>query len=416
VPVSDGHGGDPGQSRTPGTTGGPRDFVIFAVAQFTTFSASWMQKTAIGWLVWDLTRSPAWVGAVALSELFAAFVVGPLSGAVTDRANPYRLIQTTQSVLIANTLLLSGLLLMGLVTPIILVAWAIFDACIQGFNQPVRTVVIGSLSPEGRTGQAIAANSVAANLGRILGPALAGIILLNGEVSHVLTLNVILFSAMLVVVLLLRRRIERPALPNEGITLFADVRSGLRYIRDDPQLRILFALVLAFSLFARPFAELFPALAGGDFGGGPGTLSLFLMAQGVGALAGALWLLHPRRGTALLRITCAAALGIGLVLVIFSVSTSLWLAAVTIALAGLFHVVCNIGMQTTAQTISVPAMRGRVVALYLLMFRAAPALGAFLLGVLAQRFGLQHLIGIAAGGFLVALGLIWPRLRRTFAL
>lgn len=402
----------PKQRRQPGDW----DFAIFALAQLSSFTGSWMQKAAVGWLVWELTRSPAWVGAVALSDLIAAVLVGPLSGAVTDRANPYRLILLTQSTMMVNTLALWLLLYAGALTPGLLLAWAVLDSCLKGFNQPVRIVVIASLAKPGRMGQAIAANSVAANLARILGPAVAGVVMLRSDVGNVFLLNLCLYATMLSVVLYLRRVIDEPRPVSAGATLLSDVRVGFGYIRGDAHMSVLFLLVVSFSFLARPFAELLPALAGGAFSGGPGTLALFMIAQGAGALLGAIWLLKPKPDQTLMRLIYASALGIGVVLVLFSLSSDLTLALTAIGLAGLFHVICNIGMQTIAQTVSLPAMRGRVVALYWLLFRACPALGAFLLGLLAEGFGLQGLVGAAAGIFLVSLAFLWPRTRRTFGL
>ncbi len=392
------------------------DFVTFSVAQFSTFVGTWMQKTAVGWLVWEMTHSPAWVGAVALSDFFAAVVVGPLAGAVTDRTNPYRLIQFTQCALIANALVLVWLITSGLINAWLLLSWAIFDACVQGFNQPVRIVVISSLAQPGKMGQVIAANSVAANLGRIVGPAVAGIIMLNHSVADVFLINIVLYATMLCVVRYLRVSINQPRAGKKHVSLGSDIATGFSYVRNDKRIAIIFLLVGAFSLLARPFAEMLPAIAGGPFQGGPGTLALLMIAQGVGAIVGAVWLLRPQGDALLLRLAFVSGLSIGIVLVAFAFSVQLWFAVVTIGLAGLFHVVCNISMQTTVQTISAPDMRGRTIALYLLMFRAAPALGAFIIGVLAEWLGLQHLIGAAAGLFVLVVVFLWPKARRIHGL
>ncbi|HEY6630339.1 MAG TPA: MFS transporter [Rhizobiaceae bacterium] len=394
----------------------PWDFAIFASAQLAAFVGTWMQKTAVGWLAWEMTHSPAWVGAVALGDLFAAFIVGPLAGAVTDRTNPYRLIQFTQGALILNALVLVGLMSTGLITPWLLLAWAIADACIQGFNQPVRVVIIASLAQPGRMGQVIAANSVAANLGRIFGPAVAGVTMLYGSVEHVFIINIALYTVMLAVVRYLRASVDAPRAQKPAASLRSDIATGFRYVRNDARLATVFVLVAAFSFLARPFAEMLPAIAGGSFNGGPGTLATLMIAQGCGALVGAGWLLRPREGVFLLRLAFFSALSISLALILFAFSTDLWLAVAAIAVAGLFHVVCNICMQTTVQTISAPDMRGRTVALYLLLFRAAPALGAFVLGVLAEWMSLQHLIGAAAALFVVVLIFLWPRARAAHGL
>lgn len=299
-------------------------------------------------------------------------------------------------------------------SPWFLLAWAVIDATLQGFNQPARMLVTGALAPEGRVSQAIAANSIAANVARSIGPAVAGVVMIHSGVSDVFLINAVSFVAIMAVLLHVRPWIDRPGLAVRSTPLTGDILSGFFYIRHAPEIAMLFVLTLSFSLLARPFTELFPALAGGTFNGGPDTLALFMTAQGVGALVGAGWMLRSRGRDALVRITFAAAIGIAVSLIVFTFTRNAYIAFVLIAFAGLFHVVCNIGMQTMAQTMSAPEMRGRVLALYNLTFRAGPALGAFVIGLMAHYFDLQWLIGLAAFILLVGVAASLPAVRRVY--
>ena len=391
-----------------------RNFILFSIAQCVSFSGDWMQKAAVGWLAWELTHSPAWVGAVALSDLIAAFWVAPLAGTITDRSNPYRLIWLTQVLAMANSCLIWLLVVLGLVSPWLLLAWAVIDSTLQGFNQPARMMVTGSLAPHGRVSQAIAANSIAANIARSIGPMIGGFVMVHSGVSDVFLLNALSFIAIMAVLVHVRPWIDRPGLAVRSGRFTDDIVSGFRYVLRAPQVAMLFALALSFSLLARPFTELFPALAGGTFKGGPDTLGLLMTAQGIGALFGASWMLRKRPSGRLVRITFAAAFGIAVSLILFSTTGTFGLALPLIGFAGLFHVVCNIGMQTMAQTMSEPSMRGRVLALYNLVFRAGPALGAFLIGFAAHWFDLQVLIGLAAGVLLVGIIVSIPAVRRIY--
>jgi predicted MFS family arabinose efflux permease len=373
-----------------------------------------MQKAAVGWLVWELTLSPAWVGTVALSDLIAAFWIAPLAGTVTDRSNPYRLIWTTQVLAIANSCLIWLLVVLGIVSPWLLLAWAVIDSTLQGFNQPARMMVTGSLAPHGRVSQAIAANSIAANIARSIGPMIGGFVMVHSGVSDVFLLNALSFIAIMAVLVHVRPWIDRPGLAVRAARFTDDIVSGFRYVLWAPQVAMLFVLALSFALLARPFTELFPALAGGTFKGGPDTLGLLMAAQGIGALFGAGWMLRKRPEGTIVRITFAAALGIAVSLILFSTTGIFGFALPLIGFAGLFHVVCNIGMQTMAQTLSEPSMRGRVLALYTMVFRAGPALGAFLIGFAAHWFDLQVLIGLAASALLLGLILSIPAVRRIY--
>jgi len=393
-----------------------RNFVLFSMAQCVSFAGDWMQKAAVGWLAWDLTHSPAWVGAIALSDLIAAIWVAPFAGAVADRSNPYRLIWTTQVLAMINSCAIWGLVVLGVLSPWLLLAWAVIDATLQGFNQPARMMVTGALAPEGQVSRAIASNSIAANVARSIGPAIAGFIMLHSGVSDVFLVNAVSFVAIMAVLLHVRPWIDRPGLSLRSTPLTGDILLGFSYIRHASEIAMLFALAVSFSLLARPFTELFPALAGGTFEGGPGMLGLFMTAQGFGALFGAGWMMHKRDRAALVRITFAAAIGIAISLVLFTFTRNPAIAFTLIAFAGLFHVVCNIGMQTMAQTMSQPEMRGRVLALYNLVFRAGPALGAFIIGMATHWLDLQSLIGLAALAFLIGVVALLPRVRRVYAL
>jgi MFS family permease len=391
-----------------------RNFILFSIAQCLSFAGDWMQKAAVGWLVWELTKSAAWVGTIALSDLIAALWVAPLAGTVTDRSNSYRLIWLTQVLAMANSCLIWLLVVVSVVSPWLLLAWAVIDATLQGFNQPARMMVTGALAPHGRVSQAIAANSIAANIARSIGPMIGGVVIVHSGVSDVFLLNAVSFIAIMAVLLHVRPWIDRPGLAARSSHFTGDIVSGYRYILRTPHVAVLFALTLSFSLLARPFTELFPALAGGTFEGGPDTLGMLMAAQGVGALFGAGWMLKKRTLDMSVRITFAAACGIALSLTLFSLTDTLGFALPLIASAGLFHVVCNIGMQTMAQTMSEPAMRGRVLALYTLVFRAGPALGAFLIGYAAHWFDLKVLIGLAAGMFLAGIVFTIPTVQRVY--
>src|SRR5690554_3616721 len=374
-------------------------YVIFSAGQGVSAVGTWMQKTGVGWLTWELTHSPAWVGAIAMSDLIAAFWVAPLAGAVTDRSNPFRLILLTQSLMIIMALLLWGFVASGVITIWLLLGWAIVDATAQGFNQPVRMVAIGSLAPANKMSQAIATNSVAANLARSVGPAIAGLVMVAGDISYVFLINSISYLAMIMAIFRLRRYLDRPGLSSRKDPILQDIASGFNYIHHTPMIAGIFLLTVGFSLLARPFVELLPAIAGAVFDGGPQTLSTLMTAQGIGALLGATWMLKAKPANTLVAITFGSAVGLAFSLVFFSLVDDFYVAVAAIGIAGMFHVLCNIGMQSMAQTLRQPSMKGRVMALYGLIFRAGPALGAFTLGAAAHWINLQWLLGMTAALF-----------------
>jgi len=383
-------------SQEPDRPGG--NFVVFSVGQGVSAVGTWMQKTGVGWLAWELTHSAAWVGTVVMSDVLAALWVAPLAGAVADRSNPYRLIWITQSLAILQASILALLAWSGALTIWALCALALADSTIQGFNQPVRMTIVGQIAGRERLSQAIASNSVAFNLARVIGPALGGLAIQHYGAAANFAANAVSYTAMLAAIFYLRRWADRPVTPRHGNVL-AEMRDGFRYILDTPEIYGLFVVTLVVSLLARPFAEMFPAMVGMVFGGGPSTLSLLMSSQGAGAMVGALWMLRKRSPDRLQIVTFGGAVGLAAALVVFSSSALLTVAVPAMVLAGAFHVIFNIGMQSMAQTKAAPGMKGRVVATYWLIFRCGPSAGAFLIGLAANLVGLQVLIG---GGALVA--------------
>ena len=391
-----------------------RYYVAFTSAQAISAIGSWMQKTGMGWLMWDLTHSVAWVGALALCELVSALWVAPLAGAVTDRSNAYRLVAGTQVMLLVQAVALAGVTAAGQMTAWLLLAFALGESSLQGFNQPVRMTVIGSLAGSARMARAIAFSSMTFNLARSVGPALAGITMAGGSVALVFVLNASSFLAMLMAVFYVKRHIDRPPAGRHA-TLRGDISEGYSYILRTPRIATVMLLALSFSLLGRPFGELLPAFAGDVFGGGPQTLSLLMSAQGLGATAGALWMLRARSTEALLQLALTSAIVFSVAMVAFTAGSVLSYACVAMLIAGIGHVVCNIAMQSLVQLMAVPSFRGRSVALYSLIFRAGPALGAFVIGLAAPFVGLQLLVGLGAAlfGASVMLGFM-PVSRRLF--
>lgn len=370
-------------------------FVLFAAAQGISGIGTWMHKAAIGWLAWDLTHSPAWVGALALTDLIAALWVAPFAGAVTDRHNPLGLLLLTQTLLLAEAVLLAAIVLSGGLAIGGLLAMALIEATLQGFNQPVRMTAISHLATRERISQAIASNSIAFNLARILGPALAGALLLHDHVALVFMLNATSYVAMIAAIGMLRHQLDRPpAAPARR--LGGDVIGGFRYIARSHRIAVLFAFAFVFSLFARPFIELYPAIAGGLLAGGPDMLAWLMGAQGVGAMVGAGLMLRRAKPEHLPVRTCLAGSGLAVTLILFALTRSPGAVIGLMVLAGFFHVVCNIGMQSLAQLSATPEYRGRTMALYGLLFRTTPAIGAFAIGIGAHLAPLNTLIGCAA--------------------
>ncbi|WP_028080131.1 MFS transporter [Solimonas soli] len=391
--------------------GGVPRFVVFSVGQGVSSIGTWAQKTAIGWLAWQLTHSPAWIGAVAMTDVIALLWVAPLSGAIVDRHNPYFVLQRTQWLLMTQAALLGACAFSGLLSIWALIAFALVESTLQGVGQPVRMTVTGMLGGRERLSQAIASSSIAFNLARSIGPAIAGLILAYGSAGFVFALNAVSYFGMILVSAHLRPLIDRAPTATRG-PLLANALDGFRYVLRTPEMKTLFLLVAVFSLLMRPFGELLPAFAGAVFKGGAQTLSLLMTAQGIGALFGSLWMLRQRSPDQLFGTALVSTAALSVALILFCATPFVQAAVAFMLAAGAAHVISNIGLQSLVQFVASPEYRGRSLALYGLLFRAGPSLGAFVAGLAAHLVGLPLVIGAAAAFGGVLLALLAPAVRR----
>lgn len=388
-----------------------RNFVLFGLGSGISFAGTWAQRTAFGWLAWDLTHSVAWVGALALADLIAALWVAPFAGTVTDRSHPGRLLYLTEGASMLLALALCALTATAALSIHGLMLSALAAATLRGFSQPVQMLLPGLLAPEGRLSQAVATSAVTIALACAVGPAVAGLAMhLTGSVAPVFAFNALTYLVLFTVLFHLRRQLRRPP-PRRRAAFLAELREGVAHVAGSPALAGVFVVTLGFSFLARPFAELLPAFAGEVFGGGPGTLSLLMSAQGAGAVAGAVVMLRRQRRAALPRILHGASFGIVLALLAFVSADALDRALPAIAAAGFCHVVCNIAMQSLCQLDSAVALRGRVIALYGMLFRVGPTVGAFCIAQAESLFPLGTLVGACALAYALMVGVMCLRPR-----
>lgn len=388
-----------------------RAYITFSVGVGASFAGAWAQRTAIGWLAWDMTHSVATLGFFILLDLLAALWVAPLSGAITDRTRPYRLLLTTGAGSCILATLLCLLVMLDQLNLTLLWIIALLDASLRGFGQPAQMMAPGLLCEPKKLSQAVASSGVTIALAISIGPALAGFFMhFLGSIVLVFALNALLFLVLATVLWHLRPWLDQPSTAGKGNFLH-DMKEGFRYAFFSPRIRQVLLLALAFSLLARPFSELLPAFVGDVFRAGPGLLSALMTAQGAGAVFGAILMLMLRAHDSgqLFNILCAASLGIVIALLVFLSFGHSAVLLFAIAIAGLCHVICNICMQSLCQLNSEPHLRGRVLALYGLIFRIAPTGGAFVMTQLAFAIPLVHLTGGLAILYALLILVAWYR-------
>ena len=379
-----------------------RNFQLFFSGQMISLTGTWMQSVAQAWLVYRLTNSALLLGSVGFASQIPVFLVAPLGGITSDRTNRQRLIIATQisSMILAG--ILAWLTLTGRVEVWHIFVLAALLGVVNAFDIPGRQSFLIDMVGREDLMNAIALNSSMFNGARVIGPAVAGILVARIGEGWCFAANALSYIA--VIIGLLMMNVQSPARSTEHSPL-EDIVEGFRWVNQTRIIRMLLLLIGLVSLVGMPYTVLMPVFADKILHGGARGLGILMGATGVGALFGALTLAAKTGVKGLGRwvaITCAS---LGISLVCFSFSTSFWLSAALLLPAGYSMMLQMACSNTLIQTMVPDQLRGRVMSLYSMMFMGMAPFGAFFGGALAQHAGAP--ITVAAGGVACILGAIW---------
>ena len=389
------------------------NYGVYAAGNIVSLTGFWMQRVAVGWLIWELTESGTWLGLIAFALLFPTVLISPFAGAAADRWNRLTVIKINQVLALVVSVVLFVVTALDVVTPWLLLTLTLCHGIIGAFNQPARLAIVPSLVPERDISAAVAINSVIFNMARFVGPAAAGIVIVTLDVAAAFAANAASYAVFLYALSRIRiDREERPAARDRS--LFGDIHDGLVYVAGHRTIAALLALLVVSSLCARPVVELLPGFASAVFGGDAGTLAILTSTIGIGAVVGGLWLAGRPSDAGLPVIVFSAVGAMAVALLAFVATTELAVAIPALAVAGFCFVVNGVGSQTLIQLRVDPAMRGRVLSLYGLIFRAGPAAGALGMGAFSEIAGLR--VALTVGAVLtlavaVATWIVYRRMR-----
>jgi len=360
-----------------------------------------MHRIAVMWLAWELTRSAFWVGMVAFCDLAPAVVFSPIAGAVADRMNRVKLTMIAQAVIGAQALGIAILTWTGVISIGSLLVFEVIGGIAASFAQPARQALMPGLVPRADLPAAVACNSLCYNVARFLGPAIAGpMVALWGVVPAILcnVLAYVVATASLPMMKVDPAHIQGHA--PEG-SLLAETVDGMRYAANHPGIGpiLLFAGISAILL--RGVQEVLPPYVERLFGQGAAGLALLTAAIGIGALIAGLWVASRGKLAGTTRIAVLATGGQAICAMGFVATGWFPFAVFCGALYGACASIHGISVQTLAQSAALTKMRGRTLALWGLITRACPALGALVLGTAGEVFGMRLPTLIAAGGALV---------------
>jgi predicted MFS family arabinose efflux permease len=391
-----------------------KTYGIYVAGNGISLIGTWMQRISVSWLTWELTHSGLWLGIITFAEFFPGLVVGPLAGAVADRTNQLNLVKISQVVLLVQAMVLFALTAADHLNVGGLVALIGFQGTIVSFNQPARLALVPSLVAEADVGSAVAINSVIFNLARFIGPMLAGLVIVRSGVAAAFAANAVSYAAFLLA--LFRVKIDAVERAPGGRRNFStDLKAGIRYTAGHPAIASLLVLLTAIGIGGRPLNQLLPGFAAQVFHLGAGGFSILASAAGAGAILGGLWLGHRSQSLDLVFVATMSALGGAVAAICVSATGTMWVGVPGIAAFGFCLSVAGIAIQTVIQLASDRAMRGRVMGLYGVLFRSAPALGTLAAGLASVHFGLRWPVIFGALIVIAVAGCTYARQARVAA-
>jgi len=391
---------------------GYRNFQLFFGGQLISLIGTWMQNVAQAWLVYRLTGSSVLLGLVSFSGQIPVFLMAPVGGIVADRLPRRRVVIGTQTAAMLLALVLAALTLTGAVRIWHIFVFSALLGIVNAFDIPARQAFFVEMVGREDLINAIALNSSMFNASRIIGPAVAGILVASIGEGWCFFANGVSYIAVIVGLLLMTVAARETAKPR-GSPL-ADVIEGFRFVIASAPIHHLMIMLGVLSVTGMPFAVLMPIFAGQILHGGAKGLGILMGSSGVGALAGALLLATRETVKGLGRWVAIAAGTFGASLIVFAVSRTFWVSCALLLPVGFAMMVEMGSSNTLIQTMSPDHLRGRVMSVYSMMFMGMAPFGAVLSGVLAARWGSPATV---AGGGVICMaaaavfGWRWPGLR-----
>jgi len=398
-----------------------RNYRLFFMGQGISLIGTWMQNLALSWLVYRLTGSKLLLGVVGFSSQILTFLAAPFAGVVADRVNKRSLLVVTQSVALAQALVLAALTLMKHAdgTPVIQV-WHIVVlsgvlGLVNGFDMPTRqSFVVEMLEDRADLPNAIALNSFMFNGARLIGPSIAGVVIkLVGEGTCFL-LNAVSFLA--VIVALLAMNVRPKSAEAASRRALRSFKEGAQYVAGHKPILSLLLLLAVLSLVGMPYAVLMPVFAKDILHGDSSTQGWLLAAVAVGAIAAATFMASRKNVRGLGRILTVAAALFGAAIIGFSRSTHLWLSLGLLGFAGFGMMSLMASCNTLIQTLVDDDKRGRVMSFYTISFVGLGPFGSLLIGALAARYGAATAVLFNGLGCLAAAAVFWIWLPRFLKL
>ncbi len=377
-----------------------RNFQLFFFGQSISLIGTWMTRLATSWLVYRLTHSALLLGIVSFSGQIVSFLLGPFAGVWVERLNRRKLLVWTQVAAAIQSLAMAALTLAHVITLWEIIALAAFQGLINAFDMPARqSFLVQMVEDRNDLSNAIAINSSMANGARLIGPAIAGVVIaVLGEGWCFLIDGISYFP---VIASLLVMSVQPLNIRRAATSMFEQMREGWDYVRAFRPIRTILLLFAFLTLMGWPYSVLLPVFAAQVLHGGAHTLGWLTGASGVGAFASAISLALRKSVVGLTRMLQVASVFLGGGLILFGLSHTLWLSLLLMVFVGFGLIQGASVTNTIIQSLVAEDKRARVMSYYTMAFFGAAPIGSLLAGTLAHRIGAPHTV-ILTGAFCLA--------------
>jgi len=374
-----------------------RDARLYYSGSVVCWTGSWVQRIATDWLAWELTHSAFWVGVLAFATLIPSILVSPVAGAIADRIDRVKLVIASELVAAGQAVALVLLVLTGTVRIEYMAALAFINGAAETFAQPARQCLLPGLVARQYLPGAVALNSLTYNIARFIGPAMSGPMIVLWGVVPSIAVNAVafLYAALTMLWLRLDPSIRRGQHSTHSV--LHDAIEGLRYAARHRGIGPLLLFAATVGLTMRSIPEMLPPFVAQLFGRGAEGLATLASAMGVAAMAAGFWVAIRGRLEGLTQVALVACACLAAGCTLFVATGSFEVGVLAIIVMGASTPTHGIAIQTLLQNASAAPMVGRVLGLWGMITRAAPAVGALIYGTAAEFAGLQApvLVGIA---------------------
>jgi len=381
-----------------------RTYALYSAGTTASHVGFWILRTTAGWLAWELTASGFWLGVLAFAQLMPMVLLGPIGGTAADRWDRVNVVIICQALSAMGALALLALVATGTMTIELLLLLTAFQGTLEAFNQTAQLTIVPLLVDRKDLTSAVATVSVTFNVARFVGPAIAGLLIAGPGMEVAFAASAAAFAAFVAVLFGIRSS-TAIAPPASKERFSAALAEGLRYTFRHPGIGMILFVVVSVGIAGRPVFELLPGFAAEIFGSGPMGLATLTSSVGIGAVLAGLWLGGRASSADLFSTMLQCTLALALVLIAFTAMDRIWLAAPVLVLVGFFVACAGILGQTLINVTADPALRGRVLSLFGVLFRGSPAIGALIMGFFSEYFGLRA--PVVVGALLVLLVWLW---------